>query len=102
MQEPLSKHEGLSGPDEGPVTRCICHDVSFAELLRIARHEHLNFDGLRFRTGCCTGCGTCEPYVRVALATGRTRLPVMSAEEVRRVLRREPGEQEQKTTGPGW
>lgn len=59
------------------VDRCVCTDQSFAELLRTARREGLDFDGLVARTGCCTGCGTCEPYIRLTLDTGRTVHPVL-------------------------
>lgn len=59
------------------VTRCICTDQSFEDLLRTARERRMGFDELREATGCCTGCGMCEPYVRIALRTGRTDLPVI-------------------------
>jgi bacterioferritin-associated ferredoxin len=55
-----------------PVNRCICLDVTFETLKRIAITERLDFDALRERTGCCGECGMCEPYVRKMLKTGRT------------------------------
>lgn len=61
-----------------PVTRCICHDRSFDELKRLADAERLTIDQLKARTGCCTGCGMCEPYVRLMLSTGRTSFEVLS------------------------
>lgn len=59
------------------VTRCICHDVLFAELIALAAREGLDFAALRDRTGCGTGCGMCEPYIHAALRTGRAAQPVM-------------------------
>ncbi len=69
-----------------PVTRCICHDRTFDELKRIAAAEHLTLDQLKQRTGCCTGCGMCEPYVRLMLATGRTAFAVLSPAEAAAVM----------------
>ncbi|MCC6285228.1 MAG: (2Fe-2S)-binding protein [Phycisphaerales bacterium] len=59
------------------VTRCVCHDVSFAALIRMARRTGADLDELSRVTGCGTGCGTCLPYIEVALATGRADLPIM-------------------------
>lgn len=59
-----------------PVDRCVCYDISFARLLELARAEGLTLEQLKQRTGCCTGCTTCEPYVKLVLSTGRTSLPV--------------------------
>ncbi len=68
------------------VTHCICHDLSFEELRRIALAERLGLCALKLRTNCCTGCGTCEPYVRLMLKTGRTRLPVLDARACRALM----------------
>jgi bacterioferritin-associated ferredoxin len=68
------------------VDRCVCWDQTFAELQRIARAGDLGFDQLVERTGCCTGCTTCEPYVKRMLRTGETEFPVLNASEVRREL----------------
>lgn len=64
-------------PGDGPVDRCVCRNVLFADLVRIHRETGADFDELRRRTGCGTVCGMCAPYVKVALKTGRTRLPVI-------------------------
>jgi len=69
-----------------PVDRCVCHQVPFAELLRLARDEGLGIDALVERTGCTTGCGTCEPYIRLAIATGRHELPPMSPAQIDAIL----------------
>ncbi|MHC4992115.1 MAG: (2Fe-2S)-binding protein [Planctomycetota bacterium] len=58
-----------------PVDRCVCHDVTFAQMREYARQERADFDALRRRFGCGSGCGLCVPYVRAMLRTGRTRFP---------------------------
>lgn len=71
------------------VDRCVCTDVRFAEMLEL-RARGLRFEQIRERTGCCQQCGMCEPYVRIALATGRRMLPVLKADEIRAALRIDP------------
>lgn len=63
------------------VDRCVCHDVSFAELKRLAQDAGADIDELGRRTGCGTGCGMCVPYIREMLRTGRTRFAVMPTRE---------------------
>ena len=69
------------------IDRCVCHDVTFASLKVLARQfdpraaspeadpgvVDLASRELRRITGCTTGCGMCEPYIRLMLETGRTR-----------------------------
>lgn len=64
------------------VNRCVCRNVSFRNLLDLHVREGLTLDQLMDRTGCCTGCTTCEPYVRLTLMTGETDHPVLSAREI--------------------
>ena len=59
------------------VTRCVCLGLTFDELKARAVEHGDTFEALRERTGCCTGCGACEPYVRLMLETGQTRFPVL-------------------------
>ena len=70
------------------VDRCICHSVPFAECLRLAREEGLSYGEIVARTGCTTGCGLCEPYVRLTLASGRSVWPVMRPEALESELER--------------
>jgi len=72
--------------DPTPVDRCVCARVRFDELLRLHRAEGLSLADLRRRTGCCEGCSTCEPYVRLTLRTGRTRHPVYTDGDLRALL----------------
>jgi bacterioferritin-associated ferredoxin len=63
------------------VDRCVCWDVKFSTLIELARREGLTFEQLQQRTGCCTSCRMCEPYVRLALRTGQAVLPVLPPEQ---------------------
>ncbi len=72
------------------VTRCICSDIPFAELLDIARTTGCDLDELQRRTGCGEGCGTCLPYILRTLETGMTNHPILSEDECLRILSRYP------------
>ncbi len=67
------------------VERCICHEVSLEEVVRRAKAGQ-GFTQISKETKCCTGCGMCEAYVHVAIATGQTNFDVMSAGQVEKVL----------------
>jgi NAD(P)H-nitrite reductase large subunit len=66
--------------DPTPVDRCVCHNVSFVELLRLHRETGADVGRLQELTKCGTSCGMCLPYIRVVLTSGRVRLPVMLSE----------------------
>lgn len=68
------------------VDRCICHNVTFSRIAELAA-QGLSLDEIALKTRCCTGCGMCEPYVKVVVATGRDRLPVMSLPQAEEVVR---------------
>lgn len=72
------------------VSRCICSNITFAELLDIARVSPCDFDELQRRTGCGQGCGTCVPYVLRTLETGVTNHPILSENECLAILSRYP------------
>lgn len=72
------------------VRYCVCTDQSFVELHRIACEQGLGLEQLKLATGCCGGCGTCEPYVRLMLTTGRTSFPVLSPMQCRQVMAAPP------------
>ena len=69
------------------VNRCVCHDVKFSEILRLAREQGLSLEQIEFETGAGQGCGACRPYLPVVLASGRTQLPPLSKEELASVLK---------------
>lgn len=68
------------------VTGCVCHDISFEELKQIARESKSSFDELSKKTSCCTGCGMCEPYVRLMLRTGQTSFEALPPHEAEHVI----------------
>ncbi len=52
-------------------TRCDCRELSFAGLRAYAsRHKITDIEELIARTGYCTGCGTCRPFLEEFLRTG--------------------------------
>ena len=53
------------------VDRCICHGVTFEEVVRTAKADGLSLAQLEDRLGCGTGCGLCRPYLRRAVRTGQ-------------------------------
>jgi len=57
----------------------------FSELVRLQRATGAGLEELQRITGCGTGCGMCVPYIKVALKTGRVRLPVMTDDELKRL-----------------
>lgn len=79
MTQPMTRDEGQqSGSNDestgAVVTRCVCHDVSFEKVRRFAAGHHgCTLSMLRDEFGCGTGCGLCVPFLRLMLATGRTR-----------------------------
>lgn len=55
------------------VTHCICHKISFEEILEIAERDGLSsLEELRAQNICSTNCKICEPYIQKSLETGIT------------------------------
>lgn len=69
------------------VSRCVCYDISFEELKEQAKENNLSFDELQKATGCSTGCGMCEPYVRLMLKTGQTSFQPLPPHEADQILK---------------
>ncbi len=65
------------------VTRCLCRNVAFEELLPRARAAGWSLEALMRETGCGAGCGLCRPYLRRMLATGETVFRELLWEEPR-------------------
>ncbi|MCA9279195.1 MAG: (2Fe-2S)-binding protein [Phycisphaeraceae bacterium] len=68
----------------GCVTRCVCQDVLFAEVLHL-HNQGIDIKTIQSRTRFGTGCGTCVPYIELALQTGKAVLPVLSPAEDQRL-----------------
>lgn len=71
------------------VTRCICRNVSFAEILAL-HAKGLTLAQIKDRTGCAGGCGTCEPYIRLAIVTRTADLPVLTGRRLADAARLDP------------
>jgi len=54
------------------VSRCICRNTDFSDLLPRARAASWTLSDLIRETGCGGQCGLCRPYLREMLLTGRT------------------------------
>jgi bacterioferritin-associated ferredoxin len=54
------------------VSRCICRNTPFTELLPRARSNDWSLEDLMRETGCGAQCGLCRPYLRRMLRTGET------------------------------
>lgn len=59
------------------VTRCVCHDVLLAEIIRLHLRGH-DIATIQRRTRFGTGCGACIPYVELALQSHRAAVPLLS------------------------
>ena len=58
-----------------PVDRCVCLNVTFAQLKDDAKVNCRTFDDLRSRYGCGSACSLCVPYIKAMLITGQTSFP---------------------------
>jgi bacterioferritin-associated ferredoxin len=65
------------------ITRCLCRNVAFEQLLPRARAAGWGLEALMRETGCGAGCGLCKPYLRRMLATGETVFRELLWEEPR-------------------
>jgi bacterioferritin-associated ferredoxin len=54
------------------VSRCICRNTAFADLLPRARAASWSLADLIRETGCGGQCGLCRPYLREMLRSGQT------------------------------
>lgn len=55
------------------VDRCICHQITFKEIKKLAEKENLHsFEEVQFLKISSTKCKLCEPYLREMFKTGKT------------------------------
>ncbi len=63
------------------ISRCICRNVEFSELLPRARAAGWSLADLVWETGCGGQCGLCRPYLSRMLRTGETEFhEILTAE----------------------
>tara|TARA_R100001143_G_C3361367_1_gene137097 strand:- start:33475 stop:33675 length:201 start_codon:yes stop_codon:yes gene_type:complete len=56
-----------------PVDQCICHEISFAEIKKIAEEKgYTSIEEIQIAGISSTHCKMCEPYIRAMLKTGKT------------------------------
>jgi bacterioferritin-associated ferredoxin len=59
------------------VTRCVCYQKTFRELLQLARSNGWSTAAeISLETGCGLGCGGCRPYLEEMLRTGASSFTV--------------------------
>jgi len=55
------------------VNRCICSNISFEEVKKLAAEKNFNsVEELQLNRVCCRHCELCRPYVEEMLRTGET------------------------------
>ena len=60
------------------VNRCVCHDVSFADILAWSdQRTHCTLDDIREQFGCGKSCATCVPYIKQVLETRECSIPLV-------------------------
>lgn len=66
-----------SEAEQCAVDRCVCRDVTFAEMLDLHRSEGLDVAQIKERTGAGHTCRRCGAFIHLTLATGRTAHPAI-------------------------
>ena len=54
------------------ITRCVCRNFPFDQLLPLVIARRWLLDDVISQTGCGDECGLCRPYVRAMIDTGQT------------------------------
>ncbi|MFZ4509151.1 MAG: (2Fe-2S)-binding protein [Fimbriimonas sp.] len=60
--------------DLTPVRKCVCTNITFAELKQIGI---TSVEAAAAMFGCGTHCGSCRPYIQWMIETGETELPII-------------------------
>jgi bacterioferritin-associated ferredoxin len=63
------------------VSRCICRNTAFSELLPRAREHGWTLTDVIRETGCGGQCGLCRPYISRMLRTGETEFHEIITED---------------------
>lgn len=75
------------------VDRCVCTGVTLSHCKQLAEEIGAVYEEVLRLTNAGDGCGLCLPYIRVALLTGRTKIPVLTPDEYQRIVAQHPAEQ---------
>ena len=65
-------------PDDRPVHRCVCENVTFAEVLASGCGS---VEEAIERFGCGNWCGSCRPYLALVFETGEVRFAILTPED---------------------
>jgi len=76
MSETTPSTPGADAEARVRVDRCVCKDISFAELLEMAQVLGPDIDLIALSTGAGIDCGTCRPWLERALAEGRDHFEI--------------------------
>lgn len=79
-RNPPNPTDRAPGPELVRIDRCVCKDLSFAELLEMAQVLGPDIDLIALSTGASIECGTCRPWLERALAEGRDHFDVGPAD----------------------
>ena len=63
------------------ISRCVCRNIQFSELLPQARAADWSLTDVIQETGCGGQCGLCRPYISRMLRTGKTEFHEIITEE---------------------
>lgn len=64
------------------ITKCVCHDILFAHLKKIAdEQDSHSIEELQQHIEFGHQCRLCHPFVRRMLVTGRTEFSLLDADE---------------------
>ncbi|MEJ2509780.1 MAG: hypothetical protein P8009_09940 [Gammaproteobacteria bacterium] len=76
MSETSPSTPGTNARAHVRVDRCVCKDISFAELLEMAQVLGPDIDLIALSTGASIDCGTCRPWLERALAERRDHFEI--------------------------
>lgn len=70
------------------VDRCVCRNVTFAQLIALHERTGREFDDLAKETMIGDGCGICVPYAKAAIVTGKPKLPACGPGQLALLIKR--------------
>jgi bacterioferritin-associated ferredoxin len=70
------------------VDRCVCRNITFAQLIALHERTGRGFDDLAKETLLGDGCGICVPYAKAAVVTGKAKLPACGPGQLALIVKR--------------
>lgn len=53
------------------INKCVCFNLTFAEIIEIAKKNNWNLEDIQKNLGCGTRCELCVPYIQISIKTGQ-------------------------------